>query len=200
MALTREQLVDTAFGILRDYGLADLSMRRLARDLGVQVGALYWHVKNKQELLGVLSVMILAPVEDPGGGAAPAMGDVPQTALPAVAADDAPAAIRRRALDIRNALLGVRDGAEVVALTHALDPDALPTLNELEPLFAAAGLARDQANWAGKAVVNYILGAVSQEQTRSGLVAAGLLPGEADPGGDTAAFNFGLEMLLAGTR
>ncbi|MBP2414686.1 AcrR family transcriptional regulator [Arthrobacter stackebrandtii] len=198
MALTREQLVDTAFGILRDYGLADLSMRRLARDLGVQVGALYWHVKNKQELLGVLSVMILARVEG-GAGQDAAHGAVPQ-ARPALAADEAAAAIRRRARDIRNALLGVRDGAEVVALTHALDPDALPALKDLEPLFAAAGMTLEQANWAGNAVVNYILGAVSQEQTRNGLIAAGLLPGEADPGGDAAAFNFGLDMLLAGTR
>ncbi|MDQ6741232.1 MAG: TetR family transcriptional regulator, partial [Actinomycetota bacterium] len=42
MSLSRQQIIDTALKILRDYGLADLSMRRLARDLGVQPGALYW--------------------------------------------------------------------------------------------------------------------------------------------------------------
>ena len=51
MALSRDQVVDTAVEILRRYGLADLSMRRLARELGVAPGALYWHVTSKQELL-----------------------------------------------------------------------------------------------------------------------------------------------------
>jgi AcrR family transcriptional regulator len=46
MSLTRRQIVDAAMDILRNYGLGDLSMRRLARDLGVQPGALYWHVKT----------------------------------------------------------------------------------------------------------------------------------------------------------
>ena len=49
--LSRERIVDAAFSVLRDYGLADLSMRRLAKELGVQAGALYWHVPSKQDLL-----------------------------------------------------------------------------------------------------------------------------------------------------
>ena len=34
------------------YGIADLTMRRLARELDVTPGALYWHFANKQQLLG----------------------------------------------------------------------------------------------------------------------------------------------------
>ena len=101
MALTRQKIVDTALDILRSYGLADLSMRRLARDLGVQPGALYWHVKNKQELLVVLAERILEPVK---------VGD---------AGGDPDGAVRRSAQDLRAALLAVRDGSDVVSLAQA---------------------------------------------------------------------------------
>ena len=65
MALNRDDVVDAAWHILQTYGLGDLSMRRLARELGVQPGALYWHVANKQELLAVLAQRMVAPLETP---------------------------------------------------------------------------------------------------------------------------------------
>lgn len=187
MALTREQVIDTAFKILRDYGIADLSMRRLARDLNVQPGALYWHVKNKQDLLGVLAVMILQPVKQHGLDGSPA------TAPAAIAS------LRLHCRQIRQALLAVRDGAEVVALTHTLDPQVLPSLQGLTETFSAAGMSRSRASWAGRALVHYILGTVTQEQTRSGLAQAGLLAGAAGPVDDAESFDFGLELLLAGS-
>ena len=55
MALTREAIVLTAAELVDQYGLGDLSMRRLATELGVAPGALYWHLTNKQELLGHLA-------------------------------------------------------------------------------------------------------------------------------------------------
>ncbi|MCU6479993.1 AcrR family transcriptional regulator [Arthrobacter silviterrae] len=209
MPLTREQVIDTAYGILRDFGLADLSMRRLARDLGVQPGALYWHVKNKQDLLGVLSVMILAPagVEEVdgkvsrnsgGSGGSGPIGDGSGLSTGGVAASIE--GIRQAAKDIRNALLAVRDGAEVVALTHALDPGALAALHSLAASFAGAGLPEAQAEWAGTALVHYILGTVTDEQTRAGLIDAGVLDGIVDASADAAAFAFGLDLLLEGCR
>ncbi|MGO4384255.1 TetR family transcriptional regulator [Specibacter sp. RAF43] len=173
MTLTREHVVDAAMTILREYGLADLSMRRLARDLGVQPGALYWHVKNKQDLLTVLSGRILAPV-----------------------AEAEATTVREVAVHIRAALLGVRDGAEVVALAHALAPETPTPLRRLAPLLADQGLTSRHAGWAASTLVHYILGSVTEEQTRAGLIRAGLLDaGESEA---TAAFGFGLDLFLAG--
>ncbi|AIY00131.1 hypothetical protein ART_0532 [Arthrobacter sp. PAMC 25486] len=171
MALTREQIVDAAMTILRDYGLADLSMRRLARDLEVQPGALYWHIKNKQDLLTVLAGMILD-----------AVGEA--------------ASLHEWAVSIRTALLSVRDGAEVVALAHVLAPEGPSPLLQLRRLLAGRGLSPEGERWAAAALINYVLGAVTQEQTRAGLARAGLLA-EADSGAD-AAFDFGLGLFLAG--
>lgn len=173
MALTRELIVGTAMGILREYGLGDLTMRRLARDLGVQPGALYWHVKNKQELLTILAGMILEP-----------------------ASTDAGADIRSLALQVRTALLAVRDGGEVAALAHALTPETPSPLQRFVTLLEMEGLEPPQAAWAAEALVHYILGTVTQEQTRAGFISAGLLAGDV---GDThASFTFGLDIFLTG--
>lgn len=173
MALTREAIVETAMEILREYGLADLSMRRLARDLGVQPGALYWHVKNKQELLTVLAGLILAPV-----------------------AAQSPDSLRELAVRVRETLLTVRDSAEVVALAHALDPRSTAPLQQFGALLEGEKLAADQAEWAAEALLSYVLGSVTDEQTRTGLTGAGLLADtERDAG---KIFTFGLDLMLSG--
>ena len=91
MQLSRERITGAALGILREYGLADVSMRRVATTLGVAPGALYWHVANKQELIATVAEAIVQPLLD---------GPVPD-----------PAALSRQ---LRELILGVRDGAEVV--------------------------------------------------------------------------------------
>src|SRR3954469_9426174 len=91
-------------------------MRGLAQDLGVQPGALYYHVANKQELLAAVAARIL----DDGPGAA---GDPPRD--PRAAAQGLPAA-----------LLRVRDGAEVVSFVQAFRPDVVRPTRELHRLFA----------------------------------------------------------------
>ena len=48
MALTADIVTSAALRILADFGLGDLTMRRLARELDVQPSALYWHVADKQ--------------------------------------------------------------------------------------------------------------------------------------------------------
>ncbi len=192
MSLSRQQIIDTALEILRDYGLADLSMRRLARDLGVQPGALYWHVKNKQELLGVLAERILQDVDAPDSPAGPGR-------------DASAGSIRRLAQEIRRALLQVRDGAEVVSLAQALDPQALAPVTALRGLLATGGLGELEASWGARAMTHYILGAVAEEQTQADLARAGLVARDAREGSGAGAdsqadqaFDFGVEMFLAG--
>ncbi|RAE29375.1 TetR family transcriptional regulator, partial [Burkholderia multivorans] len=42
MPLSAESITTTALDVLSRYGLGDLSMRRLARELDVQPSARYW--------------------------------------------------------------------------------------------------------------------------------------------------------------
>ena len=59
MGYHRADVVERAIGVLDAAGLEGLSMRRLAADLGVQVGALYHHFDNKAALLAAVAEEIL---------------------------------------------------------------------------------------------------------------------------------------------
>jgi TetR/AcrR family transcriptional regulator, tetracycline repressor protein len=55
VALSQEQVIQAAIGLLDEVGLDGLSLRRLAEKLGVRAPALYWHVENKQQLLDLMA-------------------------------------------------------------------------------------------------------------------------------------------------
>lgn len=144
VALTRTAVVDTAWTLLRTYGLGDLTMRRLAREMGVQPGALYWHVADKQTLLLALAERMLEPVRD----------------------KDSPAELVRT---LRWAILEVRDGADVVAVAHAVASEILPPTAELISLLRASGLHDDEARRGALTLIRYTLGSVAAEQTRASI-------------------------------
>ena len=54
----RRALLQRAFPVFIDNGVADLSMRRLSRELGVTTGTLYHYFDSKQELLEELAALI----------------------------------------------------------------------------------------------------------------------------------------------
>ena len=61
--LTRERVVEGALAVIAHDGANALSMRRLAARLGVVPGALYNHVRNKQQLHDLLLDGVLAEVD-----------------------------------------------------------------------------------------------------------------------------------------
>jgi AcrR family transcriptional regulator len=60
--LSRARLVSEALRLVQDEGLDTLSMRRLADRLNVKAASLYWHVRDRRELLELLADAILASV------------------------------------------------------------------------------------------------------------------------------------------
>jgi TetR/AcrR family tetracycline transcriptional repressor len=62
--LDRAQVVRAAVQLLDEEGLDGLTTRRLAAKLGVQSPALYWHVRNKDELLDLVAEELCAPAAD----------------------------------------------------------------------------------------------------------------------------------------
>jgi TetR/AcrR family tetracycline transcriptional repressor len=66
--LTRERLVDAALALIGEEGLEGLSMRALAERLQVKAASLYWHVRDRRELVELLAESILEPVEQPRAG------------------------------------------------------------------------------------------------------------------------------------
>src|SRR4029453_9432202 len=90
-----EDVIEAAFAVLDEHGLDGLTTRRLTQRLGLAVGALYWHRRDKQELLSLLADRIVA-------GAGP-VGDGHEWDKQLVEA----------ARGIRRAMLGHRDGGRL---------------------------------------------------------------------------------------
>ncbi|MEV7027069.1 TetR/AcrR family transcriptional regulator C-terminal domain-containing protein [Kitasatospora sp. NPDC093558] len=65
--LSRERIVATAVRVADDEGIAALSMRRIATDLGVATMSLYRHVPSKDELLRLMTDRVFGeePLPDP---------------------------------------------------------------------------------------------------------------------------------------
>ena len=149
MALTQSAVVSTAVDILQRFGLADLSMRRLAKELEVQVGALYWHVKNKQELLAQVAAQLLnAPhlEVDPH--------DFPEPRQ----------ALLQLSRKLYLALLPIQDSPEVMEVASALQTTELRPLSQLHDLLRSAGLEAQEADFGRQLLLNHILGSVAYRQ------------------------------------
>jgi AcrR family transcriptional regulator len=63
--LDRDQIVAAALRIVDAEGIDALSLRRLADALGVTAMSIYWHVRDKAELLELVGHAVLAEVEIP---------------------------------------------------------------------------------------------------------------------------------------
>jgi TetR/AcrR family tetracycline transcriptional repressor len=63
--LSRARLVSEALGLVQEEGLEALSMRALADRLHVKAASLYWHVRDRRELLELLAESILDRVPAP---------------------------------------------------------------------------------------------------------------------------------------
>ena len=186
MQLHRNDVLDGAVAILDEYGLADLTMRRLAGSLNVQPGALYWHFPNKQALLGAVADRSLARLDRP------------------VVATEWDAQLIELAHRLRDALLSHRDGAELVSATYA---SRLTTSQAREKFVAAtirAGLTRDRAELAAYTLLYYVLGQTVDEQSRMQMDSVGALTDDASPllesPDATARFDFGLQLFVGGVR
>ena len=180
MALTRAQVVSTAVELLRRYGLADLSMRRLARELEVQPGALYWHVASKQELLVEVAGALLAEVPEPPGDLRP---------------NEALAVL---ATAVRAALAPVPDAADVVGMAYAAERAAVPALRELRGLVGRAGVAAGSSEAVTDLLVHHILGSVALEQNERQVGAADASWVGRDPAEVATSFAVGLHVIVRG--
>lgn len=151
--LNRDVIARTGLQLLDEHGLDGLSMRLLAGALGVQAPTLYWHVKNKRELLDVMADVIAADIHDRMRPRRP--GETAHTWLADVA----------RA--IRAALLAYRDGARV--FVGSATPSARPANEMALRELRADGFGLDAAARAVMTLLHYVTGSTIEEQARTGV-------------------------------
>lgn len=185
MHLSRDAIVSTALELLTRYGLADVTMRRVATNLDVAPGALYWHVANKQSLIAAMTAEILSPVAG-------------ETTAKLVSS-------------LHRELRRWRDGAEVTIAGAAFPESSAST--DLEELFTttlqkeAPDASLEDIAVAARTLIHYTLGATFMEQSReqlSGVSPNGTSPSTASPSPGTAPVDAtsvrAAELMVAGLK
>jgi AcrR family transcriptional regulator len=146
-ALTRERLVDASIEQLEAEGIAGLSMRTLADRLGVKAASLYWHVRDRGELLELVASALLDEVEIP--------------------ADDGD--WRTATLDLAASVGAVlarhRDGGRVIVEAPAAVDGSAP-LDAFRHALATAGLSASEAAGASRMILDHLLLAADQGGVR----------------------------------
>lgn len=147
-----------ALELLNEKGMDALTVRALASRLDVGAPALYWHVRNKQELLDEMSTVVMRHVTDALSGITPG----------AAWRDDVAAYARV----LRSEYLLYRDGARIFSGTRISDPTVVRAKEPWLARLTAAGFALAEADDALDLVTAFVVGFVIEEQERGQPVGA----------------------------
>lgn len=141
--------------ILDTYGLQDLTMRRLASQLGVKAGALYWHFASKQELLDALAAEVMAD-------------------LPGLVGPNWQQSVHSWAIRLHTRLRSHRSGADLVAGVLALRSWQDSPGAQVEAYLVGQGIEQGLAHTTAAGVVHLVLGHASHEEQIQQLVDLGV--------------------------
>lgn len=179
-ALDRARLVETALSFARSGGLESLNIRTVASGLGVSPRLIYHHVRDKEELLALLTDAVL------------------DGRMPDLAPDDWETRLRNVAQAVQFAYREYPGSAAFILSRSANrleQPNALKIRTALFEAFAQAGLEREQQHEMLVLFSIIVLGNV---------VVAESLPDEGRLAMQRetleAAFARGVEMLVAAVR
>jgi AcrR family transcriptional regulator len=143
--LTRERALTTAVALADAEGIGALTMRRLARELGVEAMSLYHHVANKDEILDGMVDLVFGEIE-----------------LPADDADWHPA-MRDRAISVRAALTRHPWAIGIMESRSTPGPATLQHHDAVIGCCRRAGFSVEMTAHAFSMIDSYIYGFVLQE-------------------------------------
>lgn len=145
-ALDQGQIVQAALELLDEVGFDGLTMRNLAKKLGVQAASLYWHVRNKQDLLSLLAEEICTSIREPDRMLSW------QEQLEAMA------------YEYRQVLLAHRDAAQVLASSGGPSGPERLRLTEIGlRTLLDAGFSEKDAAYAGMLFNDFVIMSVLEE-------------------------------------
>jgi TetR/AcrR family transcriptional regulator, tetracycline repressor protein len=150
MPLDRPVILHHAFQILNESGPESLTLRRLAKALGVQAPAIYWHFKNKQELLDEMGTQVLREaIAQPSGSEAAESWQVWAMAY---------------GLGLRRILLRYREGARIFSGTYLTDTTVYDAMEASLRILTSAGFSLREAVAGMGTLYSYAIGFVIEEQ------------------------------------
>ncbi|MGY1594510.1 TetR/AcrR family transcriptional regulator [Geodermatophilus sp. SYSU D00708] len=138
--LSRDRVLRAAVALADEVGIAAVSMRRLAQQLGVVPMALYKHVADKEELLDGMVDVVLGEIAQPD----PAL--------------DWKAAVRQRVLAARRTVLRHPWARQAIESRTRRTPVVLGHMDAVAGEFLAGGLSADLTHHVMHALGNRIWG------------------------------------------
>ena len=160
MTKSQADVVRTALALLDEEGAAAVSIRAIAKRLGVRMNTVLWHAKSKTRLEELMADAIVAGASLDG--------------LPEHWRDRATEIVRR----YRAALLAHRDGAAVVVATFAAEPATLDLAEALITALLDGGRPAREAAWTCWNLVYFVLGLTQEQQALPGRFTGDLDVGE----------------------
>lgn len=191
--LNRDIVVRTALRLVEEHGIAALTMRRLAAELGTAVTAIYWHVGNRDVLLDLLVDQLLLDL-----GTVEVAGDSARARITAL---------------VRQWRVRLWEHPQLIGLVHERGKTAAmfePMQADLARELAAVGVTGRAAAEVISALQFHVVASVVMERTagrgpQSGVTDPAAWPAEHDAGlvaelakplNYDAVFTLGLDALL----
>jgi AcrR family transcriptional regulator len=147
--LSRERVLRAAIALADEGGFESLTMRKLAKELGVEAMSLYNHVANKDDLLDGMVDLVFAEIELPSTDG------------------DWRAAMRARAVSTREALNRHRWAIGLMEGRSSHGPANLSLHNAVLGCLRAAGFSLEMTVHAYSVQDSYIYGFALQERDMS---------------------------------
>jgi TetR/AcrR family tetracycline transcriptional repressor len=144
--LDQAQIVDAALELLDRKGLAGVTTRKVAERLGIKSPSLYWHIRDREQLLDLLSDRIVADAHWPPASA----GWREQ--------------VNGLMQEYLRCLLAHRDAARVAAGRPPTGPNRLRGAETLLSTLLAAGLSEGESIDAGLVLTTYVVGFALEQQ------------------------------------
>jgi TetR/AcrR family tetracycline transcriptional repressor len=145
--LSREAIVEAALRVVDREGVEGTSMRRIADELGTAPSALYWHVRNKDELLQLVLDRVAAEIE-----------------LPPLDPEHWQEQLKALARQMRRVLTRHRDIARVTLGAIPVGPNILLVVEWMHALLREAGLPDRSVAFFGDLASLYV-GAYAFEES-----------------------------------
>jgi TetR/AcrR family tetracycline transcriptional repressor len=144
--LSRQIVLENALALADAEGLDALSLRRLARELGVTPMALYRYVESKDDLLDGIGDLVLGLLDlgDPAG-------------------QDWKQRLRRAARSYRRLLVAHPSAVEIVSSRPLFTPNALGVTENLLGLLRGAGFSVEEALRLYQQIARFVVGLVFLE-------------------------------------
>jgi len=178
VTLDRPTIVAAALALLDEVGIEGLSTRRLAAELGVKGPSLYWHFKNKNELLAHMAgALFLDALPEPDFTSANF---------------DLVDWLRKGARGLRRTALSRRDGAVIMArITPTVDDDRRAFSEMTRCLHERSGLPSKDCSLTLLSLGRFAISWSLYENAAGDRV---------QPADWEAGFEFGLETFLKGLQ